>query len=142
MRQEITDGDLARDPGIGELKSGQVFLHGIVPIEAALTNKDSDRRRGERLGGRTDRKQGVLVDRRWVFHFAYSVARRQDHRVAMDDRQREAGHAPIPHVGGDPTIEIRKPVPLLPGGRMETGFKEEKNDHDHNSRRFPHGALP
>src|SRR5581483_3526875 len=62
MREQIAEGDLARDVRVGDLKPGQILRDRIIPAHLPFVDHHGDAGGGERLRTRADGEDGLIVD--------------------------------------------------------------------------------
>ena len=105
MRQQIANGQLARDVRIVHLDIGEVRGGGIVPSHLALVDEHGDERRRKRLRRRADREERMLIDRLGVAHRACAVTLHEHDRIVLDDGNREPGNLPVLHRLRDVLVE-------------------------------------
>ena len=79
----------------GKFEIRQVLINRIVPGHLALVHQHSDQSRCERLGGRSDGEERVLIHGQLALDVAQPEAALQHDLAIGDDGEREAGNAEL-----------------------------------------------
>lgn len=105
---DVENAEIAGDPGIGELKIGDMVDDRIIPAEPAGIDRLRQRRGEKGLGGRTDLEDRLRRDLLRLAERADAEALGVDQLVLVDDADGKARHREGLHALGDLLLEVRQ----------------------------------
>ena len=94
VAEQVARRGVVGGEGVHEPNPGQVFDHGLVPVELALVHQHRGRRRGKGLGAAADLVEGVRVRLAAGLHVRISKALAQLHLAVLNHAHGDGGLVP------------------------------------------------
>ena len=130
VHEQVAHGHLVGHPCVVHAEPRDVVDDLVVPLDLAVVDQHRERGGGDRLAGRSGRKDGVGVHALGRTELAHAVAFREHGLAVLHDRDRQPRHAVRLHGGLHARVEVgRLRGECGPGGQQQGQGEERRSDH-------------